>query len=55
MSEFTCSKGHEMATGDIFCRICGGRVRYMDGMSDREIRGRERDRMTEDDSEEEER
>jgi hypothetical protein len=55
MSEFTCSKGHVMASGDLVCRLCGGRVRYMDGMSDREIRGRERDgeRMTEDESEEE--
>jgi len=38
MSEFTCAKGHEMRPSDgDTCKICGGRVAYMDGKSNREL------------------
>ena len=42
MSEFQCSKGHDMAPSlGPLCRICGGRVTYMDGMSNSELRRQE--------------
>lgn len=38
MSEFECSQGHLMRSGDIRCKICGGRLARMDGMSGRQLR-----------------
>ncbi len=54
MSSFTCGKGHEMETGDRFCKICGGRVRFMDGMNSRQLEAldREADRRAEKEEEE---
>ena len=41
MSEFTCENGHIMS--GYRCSICGGRIKYMDGMSNRALEEYERD------------
>lgn len=42
MSEFLCRNGHDMPpSAGPFCRICGSRVAYMDGMSSSELRRQE--------------
>ncbi len=38
MSEFTCRNHHQMSCRDHTCPICGSRVAYMDGLSDRDLR-----------------
>ncbi len=37
MSEFECSKGHDMHFKDYRCEICGGRVARMDGKTSRQL------------------
>lgn len=39
MSSFECRNGHDMAPSKgPFCEICGERVAYMDGKSNRQLR-----------------
>ncbi len=54
MSSFECSKYHKMETGETVCRICGGRVRYMDGMNSQQLEDLDRraDRRIEEEEEE---
>lgn len=57
MSEYTCSNGHLMKSGEYSCSICGARIGYEDGMSRSEMNKREMDEPEcneEDDDEEEE-
>lgn len=41
MSEFACANGHLMRSGEYRCKICGGRLHTMDGMTDAELRREE--------------
>ena len=41
MSEFECENGHISKAGRL-CSRCGGRIVWMDGMSARELRLREK-------------
>jgi hypothetical protein len=43
MSEFECSNGHFMPSGEYHCSICGGRIARMDGMNKREAEAEDRD------------
>ena len=36
MSEFTCINRHELGYGEFRCKVCGGRVYYMDGLDPQE-------------------
>ena len=42
MSEFTCSQGHLVAPSERWCRICGGNIVRMDGMTAKELEARDR-------------
>ena len=42
MSEFTCKNGHQLRAGQYKCPICGGKLSYMDGYSNRELVAMER-------------
>lgn len=54
MSEFQCSRGHLMSSGDVTCRICGGRVHTMDGFTSRQLAMMEADYERDRDNEREE-
>lgn len=48
MSEMTCNRGHLIPLGDMFCVICrkqgyGGKIMFMDGQSNEELRGEVRE------------
>ena len=37
MSEFCCSRGHLMSSGDVTCPECGGKLHTMDGYTGKQI------------------
>lgn len=41
MSTFECRNFHIMKSGEMICGVCGERLMYMDGMTDRELRREE--------------
>lgn len=43
MSEFECSQGHLMKSGEYTCPKCGGRIARMDGMTKSEAAADERE------------
>lgn len=49
MSEFTCSNGHDMKSGQLYCPKCGGRLARMDGMTNRELKAQEAAELAGDD------
>ena len=42
MSEFACSNGHLMRSGQLRCRECGEPLHTMDGMTSRQLEMEER-------------
>ena len=51
MSEFTCKNGHLVRPSERCCKICGGNIVRMDGMSNRELEARDREFEEEGDTE----
>ena len=41
MSEFECAQGHDMSPRDRRCKVCGGRVARMDGLTNAQLRAME--------------
>lgn len=56
MSEYRCANGHLMKPSDgLICKICGGRVHTEDGLTNSQIRRKEKyEREHQEDEEEDE-